>query len=140
MFYAVKLSKDTDGSWLVDVPALPFMHTHGRTRDAALSRAGDAVLTGLEMLVDGKAEIPRPLQAAPARGEAVRLSALVSAKIELRNAMLAQRAGKYRLGKLLDWHLPQVDRLVNFRHQSKLDQIEQALAALGRRLVVTSAA
>ena len=34
----------------------------------------------------------------------------------------------------------QVDRLVDFRHQSQLDQIEQALAALGRRLVVTSAA
>ena len=140
MFYAVKLSKDTDGSWLVDVPALPFVHTHGRTREAALARAVGAVLTGLEMLVDDKVEIPRPLQSAPVRGDAVRLSALVAAKIELHNAMLAQRVGKYRLGKLLDWHLPQVDRLVDFRHQSKLDQIEQALTALGRRLVVTSAA
>jgi antitoxin HicB len=112
MFYAVKLSKDTDGSWLVDVPALPFVHTHGRTREAALARAGEAVLTGLEMLVDDKVEIARPLQAAPARKDAVRLSALVAAKIELHNAMLAQRVGKYRLGKLLDWHLPQVDRLV----------------------------
>ena len=140
MFYAVKLSKDSDGSWLVDVPALPFVHTHGRTREEALSRAVDAVLIGLEMLVDDKALIPRPLQAVPARGEVVRLSALVAAKIELHNAMLAERVGKYRLGKKLDWHLPQVDRLVDFRHQSKLDQIEQALAALGRRLVVTSAA
>jgi antitoxin HicB len=140
MFYAVKLSKDTDGSWLVDVPALPFVHTHGATREEALTRAVDAVLTGLEMLVDDKAEIPRPLQSAPAKGAAVRLSALVAAKIELHNAMLAQRVGKYRLGKKLDWHLPQVDRLIDFRHQSKLDQIEQALAALGRRLVVTSAA
>jgi antitoxin HicB len=116
VFYAVKLSKDTDGSWLEDVPALPFVHTHGRTREAAFSRAADAVLTGMEMLVDDRAEIPRPLQAAPARREAVRLSALVAARIELHNAMLAQRVGKYRLGKLLDWHLPQVDRLVDFRH------------------------
>lgn len=140
MFYAVTLSKDSDGSWLVDVPALPFVHTHGATRDEALSRAVDAILTGLEMLVDDKAEIPRPLPAAPVKGDAVRLSALVAAKIELHNAMLEQRVGKYRLGKKLDWHLPQVDRLVDFRHQSKLDQIEQALSALGRRLVVTSAA
>lgn len=140
MFYAVKLSRDTNGSWLVDVPALPFVHTHGATREEALSRAVDAVLTGLEMLVDGKAPIPRPLPAAPAKGDAVRLSALVTAKIELHNAMLEARVGKYRLGKKLDWHLPQVDRLVDFRHRSRLDQIEQALAALGRRLVVTSAA
>lgn len=140
MFYPVKLSKDSDGSWLVDVPALPFVHTQGATRDAALARAADAILTGLEMLVDEKVAIPRPLPAAPAKGAAVRLSALVAAKIELHNAMLAQGVGKYRLGQKLDWHSPQVDRLVNFRHQSKLDQIEQALAVLGRRLVVTSAA
>ena len=42
----------------------------------------------------------------PAKGDAVRLSALVAAKIELHNAMLAERVGKYRLGKKLDWHLP----------------------------------
>jgi antitoxin HicB len=53
--------------------------------------------------------------------------------------MLEQGVGKYRLGKQLDWHLPQVDRLIDFRHASKLDQIEQALEVLGRRLVVTSA-
>ena len=140
MFYAVTLSNDSDGSWLVDVPALAFVHTRGDTRDEALAHAVDAILTGLEMLVDDKAPIPRPLPAAPARGEAVRLSALVAAKIELHNAMLEQGVGKYRLGKVLDWHLPQVDRLIDFRHQSKLDQIEQALAALGRRLVVMSAA
>lgn len=140
MFYAVTLSKDSNGSWLVDVPVLPFVHTHGATREEALSRAVDAILTGLEMLVDDKAEIPRPLPAAPAKGVAVRVSALVAAKIELHNAMLEERVGKYRLGKKLDWHLPQVDRLIDFRHQSKLDQIEQALSALGRRLVVTSAA
>ena len=140
MFYAVTLSKDSNGSWLVDVPALPFVHTHGATREEALSRAVDAIPTGLEMPVDDKAEIPRPLPAAPAKGVAVRVSALVAAKIELHNAMLQERVGKYRLGKKLDWHLPQVDRLIDFRHQSKLDQIEQALSALGRRLVVTSAA
>lgn len=140
MFYAVKLSKDSNGSWLVDVPAFPFVHTHGRTRSEAMSRAVDAILTGLEMLVDDRVAIPRPSPAAPTRGEAVRLSALVAAKIELHNAMLEQQVGKYRLGKKLDWHLPQVDRLIDFRHQSKLDQIEQALDKLGRRLVVTSAA
>lgn len=54
--------------------------------------------------------------------------------------MREQQVGKYCLGKKLDWHLPQVDRLIDFRHQSKLEQIEQALDKLGRRLVVTSAA
>jgi len=41
----------------------------------------------------------------------------VAAKIELHNAMLVRRVGKYRLGTLLDWHLPQADRLVDFRRR-----------------------
>lgn len=139
MFYALTLSKDSNGTWLVDVPALPHVHTFGKRKADARARALDAVLTGLEMLVDSKESIPAPLAVAP-KGEAVRVSALVAAKVELHNAMLAQGVGKYRLGKRLSWHSPQVDRLVNFRHASKVDQIEQALEALGRRLVVTSAA
>ena len=113
--------------------------TRSERRRPTRERALDAVLTGLEMLVDGKEPIPAPLVVAP-KGEAVRVSALVAAKVELHNAMLSQGVGKYRLGKRLSWHSPQVDRLVDFRHASKVDQIEQALEALGRRLVVTSAA
>ena len=139
MFYALILSKDSNGTWLVDVPALPQVHTCGDTKAQARTRALDAVLTGLEMLVDSKATIPAPLAVAP-KGDAVRVSALVAAKVELHNAMLAQGVGKYRLGKRLSWHSPQVSRLIDFRHVSKVDQIEQALAVLGRRLVVTSAA
>lgn len=139
MFYALTLTKDDNGTWLVDVPALPHVQTFGDTKDEARARAVDAILTGLEMLVDGKTPIPAPRPTRP-RGEAAAVSAMVAAKIELHNAMLAEGVGKYKLGKALDWHSPQVDRLVDFRHASKVDQIEQALDVLGRRLVVTSAA
>ena len=49
MFYALTLSKDSNGTWLVDVPALPHVHTFGETKADARARALDAVLTGLEM-------------------------------------------------------------------------------------------
>jgi antitoxin HicB len=45
----------------------------------------------------------------------------------LRKADLARRLG---------WHVPQVDRLLDLRHASRIDQIEAALAALGKRLVI----
>lgn len=138
MFYAIKLSKDSNGTWLVKVPLLPHVHTFGETTDEARTRALDAILTGLEMLVEKKSEIPVPRAAKP-KGESVRVPAIVAAKVELHNAMLRQSVGKYRLGKSLGWHSPQVDRLVNIRHASKLDQIEQALDVLGRRLVVSAA-
>lgn len=137
MFYAIRLVKDDNATWRVEVPALPQVHTFGDTKAEARTHASDAILTILEALVSRKEPIPPPVDRRPP-GESVRLSALVAAKIEIHNAMCAQGIGKYRLGKKLDWHLPQVDRLVNFRYASKLDQVEQALDALGRRLVVGS--
>jgi antitoxin HicB len=35
--------------------------------------------------------------------------------------------------------MPQVDRILDLCHASKLEQVETALAALGKRLVVTVA-
>ena len=48
--------------------------------------------------------------------------------------MRAQRVGKAELGRRLNCHLPQIDRLLDLGHDSRLDQLEAALAALGKRL------
>ena len=40
------------------------------------------------------------------------------------------------LARRLGWHLPQVDRLFDLRHASRLDQIEAAARVLGRHLEV----
>jgi hypothetical protein len=37
----------------------------------------------------------------------------------------------------LQWHLPQVDRVLHVKHGSQLDQMEAAFAALGKKLVIT---
>jgi antitoxin HicB len=44
--------------------------------------------------------------------------------------------GKAELARRLGWHLPQVDRLLNLRHASRLDQLEQAFRILGRQLTI----
>jgi antitoxin HicB len=63
--------------------------------------------------------------------------ALVEAKIRLYGAMRAAKVSKAELGRRLHWHQPQVDRLLAMRHGSKIDQLEAAFAALGKRLVLT---
>ena len=40
---------------------------------------------------------------------------------------------KAELGRRLRWHPPQVDRVLDVRHASRIDQIEHALAAVGKR-------
>jgi antitoxin HicB len=83
-------------------------------------------------------EVPSP---SPARGRpAVGLPALTAAKLELYRAMLASGFGKEEFAARLKWTSSQVVHLFDGRHAVRLDQIETALAALGRRLVVTSEA
>jgi antitoxin HicB len=71
----------------------------------------------------------------------VTLPALASAKIALYQAMRAEGVGKAALAKRLDVALPQIDRLLDLRHSSRLDAIERAFAALGREMeIVVNAA
>jgi hypothetical protein len=57
--------------------------------------------------------------------------------VQIYAAMRAQRVGKAELAKRLNVFLPQVDRLLDVRHGSKMDQLEAAAQALGASLSVT---
>jgi len=66
----------------------------------------------------------------------VRPSPLECAKLGVYQAMTEQGLRKTDLARRLGWHLPQVDRLFDLNHASKLGQLEQAAAALGKRIKV----
>ena len=68
------------------------------------------------------------------------LPTLTAVKVILYQGMRDQNIGKAELAKRLGWHLPQVDRVLNVNHHSRLDQMDAALGAIGRRLEVTSVA
>jgi hypothetical protein len=78
-------------------------------------------------------DIPEPSSAA---GPSVYLPALETAKLALYRAMRTGRIAKADLARRLHWHAPQVDRVIDVHHGSKLDQLEAALAAVGKRLIV----
>jgi antitoxin HicB len=133
--YSLKLSTDTNGTILVDVPAIPEAHTFGDDREEALLRAVDAIETALMMYIEDRRDIPAA-DARPGRRDAVVLPALTEAKIALYSAMRAARVGKAELARRLNCHLPQVDRLLDLAHASRLDQIEAAFRALGKQLTI----
>jgi antitoxin HicB len=132
--YRVKLSKDTNGTILVDIPTVPEAHTFGENRDEALLRAVDAVETALMGYIEDRRDIPSA--DAGQRRDFVILPALTEAKLALYETMRAARVGKAELGRRLNCHLPQVDRLLDLRHGSRLDQLEAAFRALGKCLSV----
>jgi len=46
----------------------------------------------------------------------------------------ANRVGKAGLASRLNWHLPQLDRLLDMLHASRLVRLEAAFRVLGKRL------
>lgn len=115
-------------------PDFPEGATFGEDEDDALLRAVDALETVLAARIDDREEIPLP-SAATGR-PCVPLPALTAAKVLLYRAMREAGVRKADLARRLGWHGPQVDRLLDLDHASRLNQIEAALAALGKRLVV----
>ena len=76
----------------------------------------------------------------PMNGQhSVTLPAVVTSKVLLSNEMIRQGVRKAEMARRLGVHTPQVDRLLNLRHSSRIEQVEAALETLGRRLDVSIA-
>ena len=133
--YPVTLTPD-DGTVLVTFPDVPEAITFGADMDEALLQAIDALESALPFYVDDRKPLPVPSK--PRRGQkTVRPSALECAKLGVYRAMTEQGIKKSELARRLGWHMPQVDRLFDLRHASRLDQIEAAARALGRHVEVS---
>ena len=133
--YPVTLKRDTNGTMRVEFPDVPEANTFGEDADEALIEAVDALESALSLYVEDRRDIPKPSQV-KARGKAVILPALTEAKLALDSTMRANRVGKAELARRLNWHLPQVDRLLDLLRASRLDQLEAAFRVLGKRLAV----
>lgn len=133
--YPVTLTPDETGGVVVTFPDFPFGVTEGEDEEDALARAADALESVLIALMSDRAEIPEPSRPEPGQ-RTVALPALAAAKLALYRAMRGAGLSKAALARRIGWHVTQVDRLLDLRHGSRLDQLETALAALGKTLVV----
>lgn len=133
--FPVELKRAKEGGYVVTFPDVPEAITQGDDQDEALLRAVDALETALEMYTDDGEDLPHPGKLKRGR-KVVRPSALVSIKLAVYQSMRDEGVRKSELARRLGWHLPQVDRLLDLHHASRLDQAEAALQVLGRRLEV----
>lgn len=133
--YPVNLEKDPEsGQVIVDFIDIPFAHSIGADVDEALLNATDALETAFESLMKSREPVP---VATPAKNHpCVNVSVLIAAKVALYNAMLATDTRKADLARKLNIAPNLVDRLLSLRHKSRIDQIETALALLGKHLLV----
>lgn len=133
--YPIVLEPDDNDTVLVTIPDVPEVTTFGDDEDEALLRAVDALETALEFYTDEGQDLPRASK--PKRGQrTVRPSALACIKLGIYQTMRDEGVRKSELARRLGWHMPQVDRLLDLRHASRLDQAEAALRALGKGIEV----
>ena len=129
--YPVELEED-DGTILVTSPDFPELTTFGLDEAEALARAVDALDEAIAARIHRGQEIPSP---SPGRTR-VTLPSLTAVKVILYQGMKDEGVGKAELARRLGWHLPQVDRVLDVNHRSRLDRMDAALGAIGRRLEV----
>jgi antitoxin HicB len=119
---------------LVSFPDVPGVFTFGAGREDALRHGLDALETMFIGIMADREEIPAPSPVK--RRPYVELPALTEAKVLLYQTMRALKIGKAELARRMNCHLPHVDRLLDLRHASRLDQMEKAFRVLGRQLTI----
>ncbi len=135
MHYRVVLKRASNGTVVATFPDVPEAHTVGNDEAQALARAPDALETALAIYVDERRDLPRP--ARPRKGQrAVTLPPMAAAKLAIYQAMRDQGVTQVALARRLGRDPKDVRRLLDLMHRSRLDRLEAALAALGKRLVI----
>ena len=133
--YPITLTPDSNGTFLIGFVDFPTVNSVAETEAEAPGEALDALETALQRYFDTRTPVPLPSPVGPGQLP-VTLPALSEAKVLIWNEMFDQKLRKADLARLLDVHTPQVDRLFDLGHSSKLDFVEQAAKALGKKLTV----
>jgi len=125
-----------DGKFfLVTFPDFPEAITQGDSVEDALIHAADVLESALDYYIEDGLPIPAPSK--PKRGQhLVELPASYAAKILLLNEMAAQKIRPAELARRLKVTRQEVNRLIDWRHTSKIDGIASALKVLGKTMEI----
>jgi antitoxin HicB len=135
MEYPIILDRSEGGAVIVTFPDFPEARAEGEYKEDALIRAKEVLAKALGACIKSRNPIPPP-----SRGEhtyVIHPPALVDAKVQVYQAMRTAGVGGAELARRLHWHRPQVDRLLNVSHGSRLGQLEAALSVLGKRMSIS---
>jgi antitoxin HicB len=125
-----------DGKFfLVTFPDFPEAITQGDSIEDALIHAADVLESVLDHYFENSLPIPPPSKIK--RGHhLIELPASYAAKILLLNEMASQKVRPAELARRLKVTPQEVNRLIDWRHTTKIDGIAAALKALGKTLEI----
>jgi len=123
-----------DGKFfLVTFPDFSEAITQGNDIEDALRHGADVLESALDYYIEDGLPIPVPSKLK--RGQyLIELPASYTAKILLLQEMAVQKVRPAELARRLKVTRQEVNRLIDWRHTSKIDGIAAALKALGKNL------
>jgi antitoxin HicB len=124
------------GGYVVTFPDFGYGATQGETEQEAMEMALDLLMLTIGDFIREGRLVPVPSHRRGAKYRSVPLTALQSAKVELYDAFVKSGLKKAEFARRIGIPKTHVDRLFSLRHQSRLDQIEAAFAALSKRLKI----
>lgn len=133
--YPVNLRPNGQGGFIARFPDIPEALTEADTRTEVLELAQDALVVALSGYLDHRQDIPPPSPAK--RGQAsVALPPSIALKLAIYQAMRDQGVSQSELARRLGCDARQVRRILDLDHNSRLDLLQAALEALGKKLVL----
>jgi Uncharacterized conserved protein len=112
------------------------LHSVAFNEDDIELEARDALTAMVGELIDSRIPIPEP-SAAQGGDIIIHLPVLTCLKAALHNAMISTGTRKADLARKLNQKGPQIDRLLDVSHASKVETLEQALYLLGYEVSVS---
>jgi len=131
--YHFTLEHQENGWWLVRFPSIPEALTEGETEAEARANAADCVIAALEGYVKAGRPIPRDSERRPDDRRVV-LPSLVTAKLAVYEAMRSRQWSRLKLANELGVPENSVRRLLDLRHSSRMQAIDEALAKMDTEL------
>lgn len=132
--YPIVLETQAEGGFTVTFPDVPGAISEGETREQALRRGGEALVSMLSFMVEDNEALPRP---SPAGGRPlICVTAIEAVKLALNEALRTKRMSNIALAEALGTDEKAVRRLRDVLHPSKMGELERALSVLGKQVVL----
>jgi antitoxin HicB len=124
------------GGYVVTFPDFGYGATQGETDEEAMLMAQDLLMLTIGDYIRDSRPLPLARRQRGPKFRPVVLPALQAAKVDLYTTFLESSLKKAELARRIGIPKTHIERLFSLRHHSRLNQIESAFAALGKRLHV----
>ena len=131
--YSALFKKDKEGGFVITFRDVPEAISQGETLEDCFIEAADCLEEAIAGRIDDGLDIPIPSN--PKRNEQlIPIPAQMAIKAALYVAMREKKINKSELARRLQVDVREVRRLLNPHHGTRLPFMEQALAAVGKRI------